>query len=121
VLTKMELLNKQDSSPSWSKKKLPRGPAFKKRYRYLPWESKEGGLSHVTTKSPECLTVATTRLKTTATPDKLHLNLSSRTFFLSRESSFTNYPTTKVKMPSTHKKEKPWDTDDIDKWKVSYN
>jgi ribosomal RNA assembly protein len=21
-------------------------------------------------------------------------------------------------MPSTHKKEKPWDTDDIDKWKV---
>jgi hypothetical protein len=25
-------------------------------------------------------------------------------------------PTTK--MPSTHKKEKPWDTDDIDKWKV---
>lgn len=22
-------------------------------------------------------------------------------------------------MPSTHDKEKPWDTDDIDKWKVS--
>lgn len=22
-------------------------------------------------------------------------------------------------MPSTHKQEKPWDTDDIDKWKVS--
>lgn len=22
-------------------------------------------------------------------------------------------------MPSTHKKDKPWDTDDIDKWKVS--
>ena len=21
-------------------------------------------------------------------------------------------------MPSTHKKDKPWDTDDIDKWKV---
>ena len=21
-------------------------------------------------------------------------------------------------MPSTHKKEKPWDTDDIDKWKI---
>jgi ribosomal RNA assembly protein len=26
------------------------------------------------------------------------------------------FPTTK--MPSTHKKEKPWDTDDIDKWKI---
>jgi ribosomal RNA assembly protein len=24
-------------------------------------------------------------------------------------------------MPSTHKKEKPWDTDDIDKWKVRPN
>ena len=23
------------------------------------------------------------------------------------------------KMPSTYKKEKPWDTNDIDKWKVS--
>jgi hypothetical protein len=33
--------------------------------------------------------------------------------------SFDN-PTTKVKMPSTHKKDKPWDTDDIDKWKVSF-
>lgn len=22
-------------------------------------------------------------------------------------------------MPSTHKQDKPWDTDDIDKWKVS--
>jgi len=22
-------------------------------------------------------------------------------------------------MPSTYKKDKPWDTDDIDKWKVS--
>lgn len=26
--------------------------------------------------------------------------------------------TTTAKMPSTHKKDKPWDTDDIDKWKV---
>jgi hypothetical protein len=25
---------------------------------------------------------------------------------------------TNAAMPSTHKKEKPWDTDDIDKWKV---
>lgn len=25
-----------------------------------------------------------------------------------------------TKMPSTHKKEKPWDTDDIDKWKVRH-
>jgi len=24
-------------------------------------------------------------------------------------------------MPSTHKQEKPWDTDDIDKWKVRLN
>ena len=24
-----------------------------------------------------------------------------------------------AKMPSTYKKDKPWDTDDIDKWKVS--
>lgn len=24
-------------------------------------------------------------------------------------------------MPSTYKKEKPWDTDDIDKWKVNYS
>ena len=23
-------------------------------------------------------------------------------------------------MPSTHKKDKPWDTDDIDKWKVGH-
>jgi hypothetical protein len=28
-------------------------------------------------------------------------------------------PTTELKMPSTHKREKPWDTDDIDKWKAS--
>jgi hypothetical protein len=28
--------------------------------------------------------------------------------------------TTKLNMPSTHKKDKPWDTDDIDKWKVFY-
>jgi len=27
-------------------------------------------------------------------------------------------PTRSLKMPSTHKKEKPWDTDDIDKWKI---
>lgn len=27
---------------------------------------------------------------------------------------------TAAKMPSTYEKPKPWDTDDIDKWKVSY-
>ena len=26
---------------------------------------------------------------------------------------------TAATMPSTYKKDKPWDTDDIDKWKVS--
>jgi ribosomal RNA assembly protein len=40
-----------------------------------------------------------------------------QTFFVPR-SDFYNF-TTNLKMPSTHKKEKPWDTDDIDKWKVS--
>jgi hypothetical protein len=28
--------------------------------------------------------------------------------------------TTTATMPSTHEKEKPWDTDDIDKWKVPW-
>jgi len=50
---------------------------------------------------------------------KLQPNLHQN-FFKSQVRAHTNYPTTKVKMPSTHKKEKPWDTDDIDKWKASY-
>jgi hypothetical protein len=31
---------------------------------------------------------------------------------------YTPKSTTRA-MPSTHKKDKPWDTDDIDKWKVN--
>lgn len=31
----------------------------------------------------------------------------------------TSTTTAASKMPSTHDKEKPWDTEDIDKWKVS--
>jgi len=32
---------------------------------------------------------------------------------------FDLFPFQITAMPSTHKKDKPWDTDDIDKWKVS--
>jgi hypothetical protein len=41
-----------------------------------------------------------------------------------RKVAFTNFEVNEkfatTDMPSTHKKEKPWDTDDIDKWKVRY-
>jgi hypothetical protein len=30
-----------------------------------------------------------------------------------------SFPFQITAMPSTHKKDKPWDTDDIDKWNVS--
>lgn len=32
--------------------------------------------------------------------------------------TISNLFTRHTKMPSTYKKDKPWDTDDIDKWKV---
>ncbi len=47
------------------------------------------------------------------------LFLDPRFYFASNFKAAGLYnPTTNPKMPSTHKKEKPWDTDDIDKWKV---
>jgi hypothetical protein len=43
----------------------------------------------------------------------------ARDFFFESQTSWLYDPTTQDKMPSTHKRDKPWDTDDIDKWKVS--
>jgi ribosomal RNA assembly protein len=46
---------------------------------------------------------------------------SGRFCFSSKLFGSSNPTTTiKLNMPSTHKKDKPWDTDDIDKWKVFY-
>lgn len=45
--------------------------------------------------------------------DRRHFLCNERPKFISKHIPF---PT--IKMPSTHKKDKPWDTDDIDKWKI---
>lgn len=58
----------------------------------------------------------------------VRLGANSATAFAARPKSFSSgghglrpRPSTQhpaAKMPSTYKKDKPWDTDDIDKWKV---
>jgi hypothetical protein len=49
---------------------------------------------------------------------RLNFELSSTFVFIAGSSPTTQ--TAVAKMPSTNNKDKPWDTDDIDKWKVGF-